>query len=123
MIRRRSDRVAAAIAAIALALPFLIANSPFVRALPGRSLCWSRRLLDRDCPGCGLTRSMLSIGRLDLETALIFNWLGVALWLATAFFLANRFTRDEARQRRLDLEIFALMAAALVTRTITFYFL
>jgi hypothetical protein len=121
VIRSRSDRILALLAAIALVLPFTIASSPLVRVLPGRSLCWSRMLFDRDCPGCGLTRSMLSIGRFDLETAVIFNWLGIALWIVTALFLANRFTRDEARRRRFDLEIFALTVAALVTRTITFY--
>jgi len=40
-------------------------------ALPG--LCWFRRLLNIDCPGCGLTRSFISLSHGRLADAWFYN--------------------------------------------------
>ena len=47
-------------------------------ALPG--ICWFRRLLDMNCPGCGLTRSFISLAHGSWSAAWHFNAAGPLLF-------------------------------------------
>jgi hypothetical protein len=47
-------------------------------ALPG--LCWFRRLLNINCPGCGLTRSFISVAHGRLSDAWYYNPVGPMLF-------------------------------------------
>lgn len=52
---------------------------PFMdRPLP--ELCHMRRMTGLDCPGCGLTRSFISLGHGDIAAAWQFNPAGVLLF-------------------------------------------
>lgn len=44
--------------------------------------CFFKYLTNIPCPGCGLTRSILSILRLDLISAIKYNILGIPLFIA-----------------------------------------
>ena len=35
----------------------------------GQSLCLSQLLLEKECPGCGLTRGLQHLGHFDFQTA------------------------------------------------------
>ena len=57
-------------------------------ALPGARVplgpsCYSRVIFGIDCPGCGLTRSFISMGNLDFEAAFAFNPAGPIAFLFT----------------------------------------
>jgi len=60
----------------------------FGAALP--ELCFLRRMLGWNCPGCGLTRSFVSLAHGDLAAAWRFHWVGPALFIAVAFQLPYR---------------------------------
>lgn len=45
----------------------------------GIDLCWVRRLSDLPCPGCGLTRSVVSLARGELAQSLALHPFGVAV--------------------------------------------
>ncbi len=46
--------------------------------------CVLKRVTGHDCLGCGLTRSFVYMGHLDLAGAFARHWLGPALWGFTA---------------------------------------
>lgn len=58
------------------------------RALPG--LCSFQRMTGMDCPGCGLTRCFVSLGRLDFRRAWRFNPAGILLFGLVLFQLPYR---------------------------------
>jgi hypothetical protein len=94
-------------------------------ALPAQSACWSQVVLDRDCPGCGLTRSFVAIGSGDLAGGIALNPLGPFLLGFAAAFAISRLAKlvhPSIPLRRFDLAAFALLAIVLMTRTIEFYF-
>jgi hypothetical protein len=56
-------------------------------ATPLPETCLSRRLLNFDCPGCGLTRSFVALAHFDVARAWHFNpagllWFAALLWQA-----------------------------------------
>jgi hypothetical protein len=53
--------------------------------VPLPELCMSRRMFGFSCPGCGLTRSFISLAQGDLAAAWAFNPAGVLLFGITAF--------------------------------------
>jgi len=53
---------------------------PFLRDVPLPGLCFSREWLGVPCPGCGLTRSFISLGHGQLSRAWHFNPAGVLLF-------------------------------------------
>ena len=106
----------------AIAGTVLLANfEPLRRVLPANSFCWSVRLLGRDCPGCGLTRSMLAVGRGDPGTAMELNWLGPVFFAALIVFLSARLLPDVGSRRRADAAVAILLGAAMIGRTCWFY--
>lgn len=48
-------------------------------------LCMSRRLMGVDCPGCGMTRSFISLAHGDVQSAWSYNPAGVLLFAMMAF--------------------------------------
>ena len=114
-------RTSAALLAGSIGFVICLANSSAARLLPQKTLCWSVRLLDRECPGCGLTRSMLALGRGEFSAALDLNWLGVAISIALVAFLLNRLQPLENTRRRLDITIGAMLVGSMIARTLTFY--
>lgn len=48
--------------------------------LPDNPVCPSRRLAGIDCPGCGMTRSVVALGRGELGLALTLNWIAPTLF-------------------------------------------
>ncbi len=52
--------------------------------LPLPGLCTAQRIFGIDCPGCGLTRSFISLAHGDLARACHFNAVGVLFFLFVA---------------------------------------
>lgn len=61
-----------------------------VLGIPLPELCYARRWLGIECPGCGLTRSFIAIMHGDFTSAWLFNPAGVAFFAAVAFQLPYR---------------------------------
>lgn len=92
--------------------------------LPNRSICFSRGLLDRECPGCGLTRSFVAAGGGHLRQSWESNPLGPVLFgLNIAFLLSRVSAGKEKRPRLQPFEVFLLGAAFLIvaTRVVWYY--
>ncbi|HXI13717.1 MAG TPA: DUF2752 domain-containing protein [Thermoanaerobaculia bacterium] len=121
------DRLLAAFAAAILLITIILAHSPSATTtlLPQRSACWSVRLLNRECPGCGLTRSFIALGRGNVAVANILNPLGPILFGALVTLLiitaGKAFAPASRIWRLLDLALLATIAIALIVRSATFY--
>ncbi len=64
-------------------------STPFLNwATPG--MCWFRSTTGIDCPGCGMTRSFVSLGDGRFVDAVRFNWAGILIFLAIAFQIPYR---------------------------------
>lgn len=63
---------------------FPLTNIP----LPG--LCTFKRVTGLDCPGCGLTRSFISLGHGDLARAWAYNPAGLLLYAVVVFQIPYR---------------------------------
>ncbi|MGH9456563.1 MAG: DUF2752 domain-containing protein [Thermoanaerobaculia bacterium] len=61
-----------------------IAQSYGADLLPDREVCWSRLVLGRPCPGCGLTRSFVAAARGDIPRASAWNPAGPPLFALVA---------------------------------------
>src|SRR5688572_9876528 len=64
-------------------------------ALPGMGsnlpeLCHLKRVFNVPCPGCGLTRSFISMGHFNLLAAASYNVMGIPLFLLTLLQIAYR---------------------------------
>lgn len=68
---------------LAVAAPFLMPESSLLALSP---VCVWKSQLGVECPGCGLTRAFVEIGRLELGEALRANRGSLAVY---ALFLAN----------------------------------
>ncbi|MBI3831072.1 MAG: DUF2752 domain-containing protein [Planctomycetes bacterium] len=80
-----------------LVLFLLLVLAPFVftlnreqgcLALAGHELpvtCASKRWFDRDCPGCGMSRSFVALVQLDLRESLRWNRVGPLLYFFCVF--------------------------------------
>jgi hypothetical protein len=66
--------------ALWIAVPFILWILPADYFDSGSSWCPSQRLLDIECLGCGLTRSIQHAMHLDLSTAWTFNKLFVVVF-------------------------------------------
>jgi hypothetical protein len=72
---------------VGLAMTMSIEGSEKV-ALPGMvsplpELCHLKRVFHLPCPGCGLTRSFISMGHFNLMAAAAYNIVGIPLFLFT----------------------------------------
>lgn len=89
LISRRTHFVILILCAIVvgLAMSMSIEGSEKV-ALPGMQstlpeLCHLKRVFHVPCPGCGLTRSFISMGHFNLLAAASYNVMGIPLFLLT----------------------------------------
>jgi hypothetical protein len=93
--------------------------------LPEESICLSQRVFGIECPGCGLTRSTMAMGRLDLRGAVALNWLTPAIFLLALAHLIVRTmkmaTGTPRSLRTFDLASLVTIAILFVVRTIAFY--
>jgi hypothetical protein len=53
--------------------PLVILATPIDYFDEGQIVCISRLLLDKECPGCGITRAMMHLSHFDYKSALYFN--------------------------------------------------
>ena len=94
-------------------------------ALPAQSICVSVVVFGTECPGCGLTRGFIEMGRGNLSAARALNPLAPVL-LTGAFALlllriAKLFTDRPIRWHRADLVVAIVMLMAMIARSIQFY--
>lgn len=89
-----------AVAAIALAV---LAWLP-IETDPRFSICFSRRILNLSCPGCGMTRAFALIARGQLSASLAFHPLALplaleaaAIWLAWPLVLLRTVARPSTQ--------------------------
>jgi len=59
--------------AIWVLIPFLLLLLPATYFDSGQSLCPSKLLLDKECPGCGITRSVQHAIHFNFKTAWEYN--------------------------------------------------
>lgn len=84
---------------------------PFV-GQPLPELCFLRRYLALDCPGCGLTRCFISLGHGDVPAAWSYNPAGLLLFAVIAFQIPFRAIQLwRIRAGRAELETGYLAAA------------
>jgi hypothetical protein len=116
------DRVALALATLALLAAVVAARAPLSSAPP---LCWSVILLGRECPGCGLTRSFAALGRGDVHAANALNPLGPMLLAYAVAVIAVRLGKVAAPRfpwwGELDAGLAGAMVVAVMARTLLFY--
>jgi len=93
--------------------------------LPRQSLCWSVRFFHRECPGCGLTRSFVALGRGDVAAANDLNPLGPILFVYALALIAIRIGKAAAPRFRwwaeLDLALGATVVLCFAIRALSFY--
>jgi hypothetical protein len=108
--------VGGTILAASLALALLARNG--VDPLANLELCWSRILLARDCPGCGLTRSFVAIAGGNLGRSLACNPTGPLLFAGTLLLtILHGLRLSGAGLRhlgRIDAAVLAVMTGALL---------
>jgi hypothetical protein len=112
-----------AVLAASLALALLAHNG--MDPIASLDLCWSRILLARDCPGCGLTRSFVAFAGGDLSRSFACNPTGPLLFagiLLLTILHALRLAGAPLRHLgRLDAAIAAILVGALVLHGFHFY--
>jgi hypothetical protein len=95
--------------------------------LPEESICLSQRVFGIECPGCGLTRSTMAMGRLDFRGAIALNWLTPAIFFLALAHLVVRTTKMVTgvprSLRTFDLASLVAIGVLFVARTIGFYFI
>lgn len=69
----KSKFVQGSIFIVLLALPIVLLLLPSTYFDTGETICLSRRLLDIECLGCGLTRGIQHLIHLDFQSAWDFN--------------------------------------------------
>lgn len=79
------QRMALAGIAAAYALPVLGVTGS------GISICWSYNIFRIPCPGCGLTRSVVSFFHLDFQGAFFYNPFGIVIALIFALLAISAF--------------------------------
>ncbi|HSN69293.1 MAG TPA: DUF2752 domain-containing protein [Thermoanaerobaculia bacterium] len=110
---------------LATALALALLGSRGLDPIANLDLCWSRILLDRDCPGCGLTRSFVALAGGHLGRALQCNPVGPLLFAAlTLLTILHALRLGGARLPRLgriDVAVGIAVVGALVFRGFHFY--
>ena len=62
----------------------------FIHHLPTRSLCPFQAITGLECPGCGMTRAMISLGQLKLGAAMGYNLFSIPLLILMILYLWPR---------------------------------
>ncbi len=93
--------------------------------LPEQTLCVSRLIFGLECPGCGLTRSLVLLGQGRIGESLRMNWLGAVFFLLALAHLTARIAKiaDERIRslRRFDLATGAVLLGVALIRIGLFY--
>lgn len=91
--------------------------------LPAGSFCWSRILLDRDCPGCGLSRSFIAMALGDLSRAFQLNPIGPLLFAILILIFVTRVAKWRGLRwpRFVDTALAMVTLVILLARTAWFY--
>lgn len=55
----------------------------------GQSICPSKLLLEKDCPGCGITRGLQHLGHLDFKIAWKYNKLAFGVFPIATYYWAR----------------------------------
>lgn len=111
--RHKTDPLRAAAAAV-LAIAALggllhLAGHELASALPGAVLCPFRALTGLPCPGCGMTRAFLALGRLDFAGAWAYNPLSLPLAALTLLYAAGRVPRALRSARTANLALLGVL--------------
>ena len=59
----------------------------------GQSLCLSQLLLEKECPGCGLTRGLQNLGHFDFQKAWEFNKLSFVIFPVATYYWVQEIIR------------------------------
>ena len=59
----------------------------FIHHLPTRSLCPFHTITGLECPGCGMTRAMISLGQLKVGPAMGYNLFSIPLLILMILYL------------------------------------
>jgi hypothetical protein len=114
----------AATVVFAAALLGMIARSG-TSPLPTASVCPSRIVLGMNCPGCGLTRSFVSLAGGDLRGAMALNPAGPPLFALLVLVVITRFAKrarpDGRAWRYVDAALGAAIVVTLIGRAVLFY--
>lgn len=87
-----------------------------INYLPARSFCPFRALTGLPCPGCGMTRAMLSLGQIKPAGAAAFNPLSIPLFLAMLLYLFVKRTPSWLGHKWIGGLMIALVLAVWVLR-------
>jgi len=71
----------------------------------GQSICPSKLLLDKECPGCGITRGLQHLGHMDFQTAWEYNKLSYLVFPIAIYFWIKYvllFYKNGFNQRKTD---------------------
>ena len=55
----------------------------------GQSICPSKLLLEKECPGCGITRGLQHLGHFDFKIAWELNKLSFVIFPVASYYWAN----------------------------------
>ena len=66
-----------------------VAVGPHAKSLRMPCVCLFKSITGQDCPFCGLTRSLVSIGHLDLRNGWHYNRAGLLVYLLIAYQLIS----------------------------------
>jgi len=76
----RKEKLIPAITIAAMVLiPVVLLVLPADYFDAGPTMCPSKRFLDIECPGCGMTRAVMHLIHFDLESAIYYNSLSLAV--------------------------------------------
>ena len=81
-------------------IPLVLLGLPATYFDTGESLCLSKRLLDMECYGCGITRAIMHLIHLDFEQAWSYNKLSFIVFPLLAFLYAQEFLKEVKLTRR-----------------------
>lgn len=112
-----SIALALTIVAGTFAAPHLLKSSN----TQNESICLSQRVLGIDCPGCGMTRSVVALGRGDVVRAFEANWMAPTMFALALLHLVARMGKLIGLipgLRILDLSTIATIVAIYLIRSI-----
>lgn len=127
---RRSHKYSLAISAfvilLSVLLPLPTGGKLVVFGIESPPLCVFQAKFGIDCPGCGLTRSFVSMGHVEFAKAWAFNRVGPLFFLVFFFqipyrLLALRDPKLQLTDRRWDLTLPIIAALMLINWVVNFF--
>jgi len=84
--------------------------------LPDRSFCPFKIITGIDCPGCGITRAILSISQLKFAQAIEFNYLSFILLISMILYLFKNKLKIKRLNPKLLIVILTIMISVWLFR-------